>query len=166
MLSLSVPSARLAGFTLVEVLVVLVILSIVTGTTVLSLKGIHHREGERAVRQLARSMQAAAEYAEVRGIPIRLELQPGGYQFSVLEPRGVWVVLQQPRILAPSAWYAEMGVRALVVSGRKQTMPDRLLFPSGEAPVFELYLNTVNGLRVIRGNGSGTIEVEGGDDAA
>lgn len=85
---------RQRGFSLLEVLVVLAIIGIVTGTVGLSVRAVHdERSLHTDARRLAQLFAVAQAQARASGRPVVWEYGPDGYRFS-----------QAPRsLLMPSA---------------------------------------------------------------
>ena len=79
---------RARGFTLIEVMVVLVILGITTAAVRLSLSGLQARQTEHEIDRLRLVLEMAGERAAVTGTPIAAEFLPGRYRFSTLDTEG------------------------------------------------------------------------------
>jgi general secretion pathway protein H len=92
-----------AGFTLVELMVVLVIVGLISGAALLAMPdpdGSLAREAER----LAARARTAQESAIVDNGPVAIRLSPTGYGFERREAAG-WAAVDD-RALAPVAWSA------------------------------------------------------------
>lgn len=76
------PSPR-AGFTLIEVLVVVVVLAVIVGAVLLSASGLDARRAEREGERLYLLLQLACDHAELSGREVGLHLAATGYGFSV-----------------------------------------------------------------------------------
>lgn len=139
---------RLGGFTLVEVLVVIVIIGVVIAGLTLSL-GItgQDRELERERDRLMALMEVAREESAVQAREIGLRFHRTGYEFLAFDAlQGQWLQVDDDPALRPRQWPA--GLRAsLRVEGRPvvlpkpevtQREPQVLLFSSGELNLFEL----------------------------
>ena len=79
---------RARGFTLIEVMVVLVILAITATAVTFSIEGMQARDTEREIDRLRLVLEAAGERAAVHGTPIAAEFLPGRYRFSELDAEG------------------------------------------------------------------------------
>lgn len=92
---LSAPTRQLrdAGFTLVEVMTVLVVVALMSGVVMMTLP-----EGKPLVQQEAERFVAKARFAEeesiVSGHPVRILLRPSGFDFEILRSDG-WVPLRE-----------------------------------------------------------------------
>jgi len=74
------------GFTLIEVLVVVVIIGIVTGGAVLAISGSGSRELENAAQRAQQRVRLACERAISTGMDIGFSLLDGGLRFGYLLP--------------------------------------------------------------------------------
>ncbi len=139
-----------AGFTLLELMVVLVLVGIVTGLAVLSARGETEAEAlEREARRIASlmelSLQEAALSAEIRGVRFRAD----GYEFMALAPEGRWYAPGDSRLLRahtlPDPFILALAVEGTVVDlepSQPADAPQVLLMPDGETSEFQLTLAT------------------------
>ncbi|MEK8053400.1 prepilin-type N-terminal cleavage/methylation domain-containing protein [Ideonella sp. DXS22W] len=79
------PSAH--GFTLVELLVVMVLVAIVAGTAALALRDGESARLDREATRLAALLEAARAEARASGVAVRFELRDGGFAFAGLPER-------------------------------------------------------------------------------
>lgn len=145
---------RHTGFTLLELLVVLVIIGITLSFAVLSLglrgdQDIVREEG----RRLAALIQLAGEEAILQGRQLALQVDTDGYRFLMLDKQR-WQPIEGDELLRERSLPA--GVRSqLYIEGLAQDQPqdqrqDRYgdlvyFFASGEASPFELVLSNERG---------------------
>ncbi len=87
------------GFTLVELLVVLLVLGIAAGGVSLAVESDRAHDPHRAVEQLRLSLEAAAAQGSIRGRRIAVELVADGYRFSELDRHGEWRRLNDDPVL-------------------------------------------------------------------
>ena len=115
-------SAASAGFTLLELMVVLVLISIIFTFAMLSFGGDDVAElMEQEVRRLETLVALAADEAIIRGDELGIRFTGDGYEFMLLQQNG-WQVPQDDRLLHA---YSLPGVLAL----RLQLEGDAPVFP-------------------------------------
>ena len=143
------PRRAAAGFTLIEMLVVVVIIGVLAGFSVLSIstRSLDDRLGLEAER-LEKLIALAAEEAEIQGIEIGLHLEKDRYEFLTLSPEGAWAPLTDNGALRQRSIPEPLQAR-LSVEGRpantsttnSETLtPQVLLLSSGEVSPFVLEL--------------------------
>ncbi len=158
------PSVNLRGFTLIEILVVVVILAVLAGALTLAVGGVG---GERQLSREATQLQAlvgyACEQAELTGREIGLSLNGHGYRFSRLD-HSDWVSVGTEE-LRPRDWLG--GTREVltrdghpvVIAVDFPEKPQLVCFSSGELTPFQLELSLVDLARHYRldGQSDGTV---------
>ena len=157
------------GFTLLEVLVVLLVMGLLVGlASALVLPDDRARlavEGER----LARLLELAAEEARLGGHAIAWTAEPPGYRFSQHDPAIGWTEPGGRDLLRPRALPAGMALLGLRVENTPASAPLRLEFSSdGAAQAFTLELGLGTARATIAGSPLGEIAVvadAGGRDA-
>jgi general secretion pathway protein H len=153
------PRRRIAGFTLIEVMVVLVIMGLVaTGITV-GLDSLRGRDAEQALKRLRLVLEASADRASVRGRPIAVEFLPDGYRFSALDPDDNWRPLIDPPVFAERTLPAGLAWAGLRLDGQGEATSPRLQFGS-QAPEYELRVATPVGEARLTGRASGEVILE------
>ncbi|MEI8303285.1 MAG: GspH/FimT family pseudopilin [Burkholderiales bacterium] len=145
---------RSAGFTLIEVLVTLVVISIAVSVVVVSAWP-GPRQGLRdEAERLALLLSLAREEAQVRGVPMRLSADAAGYRFQVFSERQ-WRPLRNDAELRERAWAAPTSWQLRRADGRAE-----LVF--GRDPVdspFEITLTRGGAAVRLAGDGLGRFEV-------
>lgn len=94
---------QLAGFTLLEILVVVVILGIIISVATLS-SGVlgRDREVEDQTRRFWAVLQQAREESELQGLDTGVFISAHGYEFLHFIPRlGHWVPIENDKLFAP-----------------------------------------------------------------
>lgn len=169
--------ARSRGFTLIEILVVMVIIGVVVVGAMLSLGVLgRDREVDTERDRLEALLGVVREEAAMQGREFGLRFFVGGYEFVSYEPRQArWAPVPDDRTLRRREFPAGMEA-ALRIEGRPVVLPkadadDRtpqvMLFSSGEVNVFELSVartGTVEGFRIRSAKTSDDIEVVGLED--
>ena len=141
---------RSRGFTLIEIMVVMVVLGLLVSLVGLSIGGGgERRELEETTRTLYLKMQAAEDRAVATNSEIGLEIEDHGYRFLVFEPEEQdWIAQQQGRALRGGSfpeWLqteleTDLGSDTGLGDDDAETLPDVVFFSSGEATAFDLFL--------------------------
>lgn len=172
-------SARAAGFTLIEILVVIVILAIMAGMVLLSMGTLRPDDptGTEA-RRIRALLELLSEEALIQGRDYGVEFFADGYRFLSWDPdTRLWTVIDDEEALRRRA--LPDGMRTvLAVDGREvvtqeggrerpqdELVPQVAIFSSGEFTPFELFLVTefVADAWVLRGEMRGHLELVGPD---
>lgn len=141
------------GFTLIEVLVVLVIIGIAIGGASAGLDVLHRRDADLAVGRLRHVLEAAARQAQVRGHPVAFDLVADGYRFSTPDAGGIWNPWELPPRFVARILPDTLRWGGLRIGGR---MADRIVF-GNRSPEFELILQTPSGNIVLSGRATGQV---------
>ena len=144
-------TARAAGFTLLELLVVIVIIGILATFATLSI-------GNRALddrlevesQRLEQIMKLASEEAETKGIEIGFRYTQEQYEFLAIDKDGHWATYTTRKI--PQPFYLELRIEDRPVapasdapdSKDKKIEPQILLLSSGEVTAFTLDIKAEN----------------------
>jgi len=159
------------GFTLLEILVVVVILGVLAAALVLSTAGSGRRQLEREGEQVRALIAYACEQAELSGREIGVSVAIDGYQFSRLE-QDAWLPLREGE-LRPRHWVggtaatlSRDGARAEVAAAYPEK-PQLMCFSSGELTPFrlDLALGEVPGRVRIEGDPTGAVSLAAAVDA-
>lgn len=131
---------RVHGFTLIEVLVVMLILGVMASTLTLSLRPDTHRQVEDEAYRFARVLEQAVDASEM-GDPLALEWRSDGVAFLRPAADGRWQAVRD-ELFAPRRW--PDGIHGEVVRASSDTTP-WLLWQENQSP--RLYLSLRAGER-------------------
>lgn len=170
--------ARPRGFTLLEILVVLVIIAVLTTLGMISVGTLGADRGlEDEVDRYADVVETALEQAQLEGRDFGVHFTPNGYRVLVYAPqRNRWEAIEDDRAYEPQRW--PDGVRpSLQLEGRTvQIAPPRpdtlpvpqvLLFASGDVSPYHLVIERegTDARYVLEGRPDGTLGVTRPGDA-
>ncbi len=153
---------RQAGFTLVELMVVLVLIGLAAGAVLLTMPPA--KDGlDDAVTRLAARLEWAADHAVLSGEPVGLILGAQGYRFARYR-LGQWQPVRDEPALAPASWpqgamaWLEMADGALLpVDEASAEVPLLRFDPTGMTPAFRLVLAQDGARQVIVGDQMGRL---------
>ncbi|WP_404362935.1 type II secretion system minor pseudopilin GspH [Marinobacter sp.] len=135
-----------SGFTMIEILVVLVLVGLLASLAVVNLGGsADRRELENTVRDLYLLMQTASEQAILNNQELGLVLEDRTYRFVVFNDEERSWVSQSERLFRPRTLPEGTEVTSIVendlptlASDEEALRPDIVFFSSGEITPFEL----------------------------
>ncbi len=128
---------RAAGFTLIEILAVIVIIGIVTAIAVISARALGGRSDQaQAATRLAGLIELASENARMENLQYGLKVKPHHYEFMVFNGRGSWLPLTKDPTLAgrdlPVGLTADVHTENPVAIPVVTTAPDAASAETGE----------------------------------
>ena len=147
---------RSAGFTLIEVMVVLVIMGVMATGITLGIDSLRGRDADQALRRLRLVLEASADRASVRGRPIAIELLPDGYRFAALDADDNWRPLIDPPVFTDRTLPPGLAWAGLRLEGQPDSASRRLQFGT-QAPEYELRVTTPGGNARFTGKANGEV---------
>ncbi|MCM0612140.1 type II secretion system minor pseudopilin GspH [Marinobacter sediminum] len=158
-----------AGFTLIEIMVVLIIVGLLAALAVFSMGGSsQQRELENEVRELYLLMQTASEQSVLNNLEMGLQFNDDGYQFVAFQDStGDWKASGERmfRLRTFPDWlvvtrFIESDAPRLA-SAEDKLLPDVVFFSSGETTPFEIEFTAGKGsdyVHVIASDGVSPLE--------
>ncbi len=168
-----------SGFSLVELMVVLVIMGLVASAVILTLPGSGEGLPDEADR-FAAALDRASQETILSGLALGVRVGPEGYEFVRLTRRGDWAVIEGTKSLDASPWYdgtqivIEQSAYRLGADGiggrvrdqesrearaREAGLPDIRFDPTGLVTPFRIALERDGSRYVVSGDATGTIAV-------
>ena len=140
---------RAGGFTLLEILVVLVIFAILTGTVAVGFTGADEEQELRGMAdRIAARIELARQYALQRNREWGVFVQADDYRFVELDPlQGEWIEQAYRPFVADGltpriAFRVELeGFDREQLGVSEEDLPDIIVFSSGEVTPFEWFLD-------------------------
>lgn len=134
-----------SGFTLVELLVVLVIVGLLASVVVLTLPGGGDLRAD--AQALAARVKLASQESILEGVPTGLRVTPEGYAFYSLRD-GVWSEVTSAPAFQRRTWRAGVAAELMRTANtastgpdRKVVVPDVVFDPTGMASPFTVSLS-------------------------
>jgi general secretion pathway protein H len=136
-------TARTRGFTLIEILVVVLLLVIMMAMVGLKLGGDDRKDVRQESERLAALLLMTQQEAILQGRVLAVLLQDTGYQFQGVDDKNHFVDLDKDSLLRPYEFPNTISIRAITLDGAPAGKEPRvILFPTGElAQAFEITLS-------------------------
>ncbi len=150
-----------SGFTLIEILVVLVIIGIMAGLVGVSMMPDDDRVVRNEAQRLALLLEQTRDQAVASGDPIAFSVEQRRYRFWARDAENQWVPNHGDKLLQDRPLAGGVQLAALQVNQVSLAPGERLLFlPSGSNAPFtvDLVLNMAHAR--IRGDSLGRVRVE------
>lgn len=156
--SSSRPERLGAGFTLVEILLVLLIVGILASTVLPSLSRRQASSKDEAER-LATLIEHAQVMAASLGSPIGLRISAGQYEF--LQWSGAWSAMESEHLFRPYQLPADIVLEPQSGLDSAYAVPQIIRFPStGFPPMFSIRVTGTDHAWLVKGNLAGRVVVE------
>lgn len=153
----SAAARHAAGFTLIEVMVVLVIMGVMATGISLGIDSLRGRDADQALKRLRLVLEASADRASVRGRPIAIELLPDGYRFAALDADDNWRPLIDPPVFTERTLPAGLAWAGLRLDGQAEASAAPRLQFGTQAPEYELRVATPGGNARFTGKANGEV---------
>ncbi len=154
-------SSRGGGFTLVELLVVLVILGVFSTLIALSTAPDTRRESLNEAERLRLLLETAVQQAQVGGRPIALLAEGTSYRFLQGDLERHWEVLSDDEHLRARKLPEGMRIVAISVEGQALPPQGMLVFASSTAPMFRIDLESPQGVFTLSARPNGRVDLLG-----
>ena len=129
------------GFTLIEILVVVIIIAIASGIVIANLEGDDRGRMEREAKRLAGALEHAASLAQWNGETLGVSADGTAYRFWRRRPDERWTTVDDEAVVAARALPADFTVRPASYAGAPVTEDSILPFrPSGRNEPYSLLL--------------------------
>ena len=147
------------GFTLIEILVVVLLMVIVVGMVGLKIGGDEGRAVRQEADRLSVLLQTAQQESILQGQVLSLALQSEGYAFQGLDDKRKFSDLKDP-VLRPRELPPAMTILSVTLDGVPTGKDPRIiLYPTGELPqAFVITLGQGEARWQVRGDLNGTIQ--------
>lgn len=141
------------GYTLIEILVVLFIISLVAGTVLVHFKSNDHKQLEILANSLEQTLIFAEEQAILQSLVLGLSFNQQLYQFSFLQTTNDgeqrWVTIQDDSPLRPQAFDNNINIVVNVAgqqmnNDKKSQIPSIVISNGGEFTPFVIYIGKKN----------------------
>ncbi len=148
------------GFTLLEILVVVVVIGIASGIAFVNIGGDERRRTEREATRLAGALEHAAALAQWKSEMLGVSADGSVYRFWRRGADGRWIVLDDDDVLAPRVLPADFTIRLASYAGAPVAGDVVLPFrPSGRNEPYALLLASSAWSLVVAGDPLNRVQV-------
>lgn len=128
------PKSSEGGFTLIEMLLALAIVSIFLGVAVLAIPNHDERYWRNNLDQLVSSLNAAQDESQISGIPMRVEINQSGWRFSKTNRAGqnqdpALMKTFTPEAYKPQAWFKPVNIESTQLHLGAEYVAEELRLP-------------------------------------
>ncbi len=161
------PAARQAGYTLIEVMVVVVIIAALSSMIVLGLRPNAGAQAEQEARRLAALLELSLAEARASGRTIAWSPEGGGYSFWQVSDDGDWTRFPEDSIYRRRTFGGTTEFLRVLLDARELAPGDRvILSPYGSRGLIEATLAGGNARFILRGGVVGRISLQRIQDQA
>ena len=172
----SLPGVRQRGFTLIEILVVVVIIALMAAVMTVAVGALGgDRQIEEEADRIADVLSVTLEQAELEGRDYGLRIEPDGYEVMVFDGRRGWTPAGGDRwferhVLPPGLSVSLEAEGRLVLLRKAETpesrLPQVITFSSGDVTPYRITLtrSSSGATNTVEGAFDGTIEVTRGEE--
>lgn len=154
-----VSAARFRGFTLVELLVVMLLIVIVLGIAGLTLHGSEARTLRTEAQRLALLIETAQQESVLQGKVLVFAFTENGYEFLTLNPQAELVPVSGDDLLRPRTLPVGVSVDDISIQGMHERRPRLIFLPTGEWPAFSITLIHGDARETLEGQVNGEIRL-------
>ena len=155
---MAIVPTRTRGFTLMEILVVLVILGIIVASVGLELSATDRVTVRDQSKKLALLVHALRQQAIVDGTPLGVRFGPRSYGFMELNDKGKWVPLAQDHLFRPRQLPGGIHFQAVVHAASGQHIVQ--VSPGGMLTPFTAELSDGDSHWKVTGRANGTVSAK------
>jgi type II secretion system protein H len=149
-----------SGFTLVEVLIVVVVIAIASGFVIVNFGGDDRRSAEREGTRLAGALEHAAALAQWKGETLGVSADGTGYRFWRRGADNRWTPVQDDEVLAPRTLPTQLAVSPASYAGAPVAVDAILPFrPSGRNEPYAFLLASPTWSLVVAGDPLNRVQV-------
>ena len=148
------------GFTLIEMLVVLMILGILSTFVALTTGPDPRRQAAAEAERLGLLLEAALQEAQWGGRAIAWSADSKGYRFLHGEGDRRWQPITDDEMFRPRPFAEGMGIAAIEIEGQSLPPGALLEFLPATAPLFRITLTAPQGELVLRSLHTGRVDLE------
>ena len=149
-----------AGYTLIEVLVVIAVIAIAAGLVVVNLDGDDHKSVEREAARLAGALEHAAALAQWRSETLGFSADGPGYRFWRRGSDNRWTAVRDEEALAQRTLPTQWSVSSLSYAGAPVAANVIVPFrPSGRNEPYALALSSPSWTLVVAGDPLNRVQV-------
>ncbi len=152
---------RVQGFTLIEILVVLVIVSILLVSVAIKVSPDERQTLRQETERLGLLLEQARDEAFLSGRSIAWSMQKQSYEFSRLDAERQWIPITNNQILRARTLPASVTVSAISINQIPVALSERLIFsPSGLNTPFTATLNLHGHQLSLQGDSVGRVKIK------